>query len=200
MLSGPQSLYEVERKDMLAYWLWTSAEVKVLSEIEFKFSDKLKKRIKELSSRHNASKPNRKILDEIYLEVAEKSPAMKKLLLSVYAGTLRVVPDAKETRQTRDTAQLLTDIAERRVQELPQSMEQARAVSEMRFTHLTGDSETILAADIGPATAALLSLFASVHANLMKTEKDSWFENRNPESVFRLWHHYMFRGSQENTA
>ena len=100
--------------------------------------------------------------------MAEKSIPMKRLLLSVYAGILRVVPDAKETRQTRDTAQLLADIAERRVQELPQSMEQARQVSEMRFTHLSGPSETILAADIGPATAALLNLFTAIHAAMEK--------------------------------
>ena len=63
--------------------------------------------------------------------MAEQSPAVKRLWLSVYAGVLRVIPDVKQTRHTKDTAQLLTDIAERRVQELPQSMQQAREVSEM---------------------------------------------------------------------
>ena len=62
--------YVQQRADMFAYWLWTSAEVKMLSELEFKFWAKLKSRIKLLSSRHNASRANRKILDEIYLEVA----------------------------------------------------------------------------------------------------------------------------------
>ena len=55
--------------------------------------------------------------------MAEQSPAVKRLWLSVYAGVLRVIPDVKQTRHTKDTAQLLTDIAERRVQELPQSMQ-----------------------------------------------------------------------------
>ena len=119
------------------HWLWTKcrSEGAVRNQmIEFKFSDKLKERISRavLSACIVDPSPIEKILDEILSRVwPRQSPAMKKLWLSVYAGTLRVVPDAKETRQTRDTAQLLTDIAERRVRELPQSMEQARAVSEM---------------------------------------------------------------------
>ena len=142
-----------------------------MSTIAFKFDNKLKARISKLCSSHSSSKQNRKMLDEIFLSVAEQSPAMKKLWLSIYAGTLRVIPDVKDIRQMRDTAHLLTDIAERRVRELPQSMEQAKAVSEMIMTHLKGDSETILAADIGTATSALLSLFGAVHAELKKVEK-----------------------------
>ena len=35
MLSGPKSLFEVEQAGTLPYWLWTSTEVKQLSELEF---------------------------------------------------------------------------------------------------------------------------------------------------------------------
>ena len=195
MVSGAGSLYECERRGMTAYWLWTKADVKAMSDLKFKFSNKMKGRISKLDSRHSASKQNRQILHEIFLSVTEQSLAVKKLWLSVYAGVLRVIPDVKETRHTRDTAQLLTDIAERRVQELPQSMEQARAVSGMVMAHLKGDSETILAADIRTATAVLLSLCRAVYAELKKSEKDKWVSNRNPDSVFKLWHHYMFRGT-----
>ena len=92
MLSGPGSLYECERRGRLAYWLWTREEAKALSKITFKFDNKLKARISKLCSSHSSSKQNRKILDEIFLSVAEQSPAMKKLWLSIYAGTLRVIP------------------------------------------------------------------------------------------------------------
>ena len=165
-----------------------------------KFSGKLKGRIKKLSSRYSASLNNRKILDEIYLEVAGQSIPMKRLLLSVYAGILRVVPDAKETRQTKDTSQLLADIAKRRVRELPHSMEQAREVSETRFKYLqSGGSEAIFAADIGPAASVLLNLFTSILKELGTAEQESWSEDRNPDPVFKLWHNYMFRGAQDIT-
>ena len=199
MLSGPKSLCEVNAKGVAAYYLWQRAEVKTVSEIQFKFSEALKKKIALLSSRHDASKPNRKILDAIYIEVAEKSIPMKRLLLSAYAGILCVVPDAKETRQTEYTSQLITDIAERCVRELPQSMTQAKHVSELVFTHLQGPQENILAADIGPATAALLNLFSAIYAVLNQQEQRSWREHRWPESFFRLCHHYMFRGTVDHS-
>ena len=74
-------------------------------------------------------------------------------------------------------------------------MEQARAVSGMIMSQLKGDSETILAANIGTSTSALLGLFEAVHAELKRAEKDKWVGNRNPDSVFKLLHHYMFRGT-----
>ena len=83
MLSGPGSLYECERRGRLAYWLWTREEAKALSKITFKFDNKLKARVSKLCSSHSSSKQNRKILDEIFLSVAEQSPAMKKLWLSI---------------------------------------------------------------------------------------------------------------------
>ena len=73
MLSGAGSLYECERRGMTAYWLWTKADVKAMTDIKFKFSNKMKERISKLDSRHSASKHNRKILDEIFLSVAEQS-------------------------------------------------------------------------------------------------------------------------------
>ena len=131
--------------------------------------------------------------------MAGQSLAVKRLWLSIYAGCLRIIPDVKDTRHTRDTAQLLTDIAERRVRELLQSMQQARAVSEMVMTHLKGDSETVLAAEIGTATAVLLGLYEAAYAELSNSEKDMWDSNRKPDSLFLLWHYYMFRGTVEDT-
>jgi hypothetical protein len=174
MLSGPQSLCEVNERGVKAHYLWQKAEVKAVSEVKFQFSASLKKQIALLSSRHKSSASNRKILDAIYAEVSEISSPMRRLLLSAYAGILRVVPDTKETRQTEHTSQLITDIAERRVRELPNSMTLARHVSELVFTHLQGSEESILAADIGPATSALLNLFTAIFAALNQQEQQSW--------------------------
>ena len=45
----------------------------------------------------------------------------------------------------------------------------------------------------------LLSLYGAVHAELNRSEKDKWVSNRNPDSVFKLWHNYMFRGNIVDT-
>ena len=59
--------------------LWTKQDMKVLMDLKFTFSKDLKKRIAQLDSGHTKSKQNRAILDEIYLSVADQSPAVKKL-------------------------------------------------------------------------------------------------------------------------
>ena len=78
-------------------------------------------------------------------------------------------------------------------------MTQAKHVSELVFTHLQGPQENILAADIGPATAALLSLFSAIFAAMSQQEQQSWRDNRRPESCFRLWSHFMFRGTVDHS-
>ena len=199
MLSGPQSLCEVNERGVKAHYLWQKAEVKAVSEVKFQFSASLKEQIALLSSRHKSSASNRKILDMIYAEVSEISSPMSRLLLSAYAGILRVIPDTKETRQTEHTSQLISDIAERRVRELPNSMTLARHVSELVFTHLQGSEESILAADIGPATSALLNLFTAIFAALNQKEQESWRASRAKESFFRLYSYFLWRGTVDTS-
>ena len=200
MLTGDGAIYECQTKGMTVFNLWTRQDLKALLDLKFSFSKKMReRRISQLSSRNSKSKENRKILDDIYLSVTGYSLAVKRLWLSIYAGCLRIIPDVRQTRHTRDTAQLLADQAERRVRELPQSMQQAKAVSEHVMTHLKGASEILLAAEIETAAAVVHGLYEAIYAELSMAEKDTCDRSRKPESLFMLWHYYIFRGTVADT-